>query len=180
MNEHERQAAARELYDRLRSIARMRMAGQHVGHTLDPTGLAHEAVIRLLKFDPAGIRDDDHFLALAAEAMRQILVDHARAKSTAKRGGGVARTGDPDQSPSGWPSASPGDVLAAHEALLRLEREDPEAADFVKLGLFAGLPTDEIAALKGVSRRTVERRLRFALASMRLTSHPETGSGEAS
>lgn len=179
MNEHERQAAAKELYDRLRSIARMRMAGQHAGHTLDPTGLAHEAVIRLLKFDPAGIRDDDHFLALAAEAMRQILVDHARAKSTAKRGGGVPRAGDPDQSPSGWPSANPDDVLAAHDALVTLEREDPEAADFVKLGLFAGIPTEEIAALKGVSRRTVERRFRFALASMRLASQPERGGKEA-
>src|SRR6478736_4429463 len=79
---------ATALYDQLRAMARARMAGQRAGHTLDPTGLANEAIMRLLKCDAAQVDNEDHFLMLAAEAMRQILVDHARARATQKRGGG--------------------------------------------------------------------------------------------
>ena len=79
---------ASALYDRLRALARARMLGQRAGHTLDPTGLAHEAIMRLLKCDPGQINDEEHFMTLAVEAMRQILVDHARAKAAIKRGGG--------------------------------------------------------------------------------------------
>src|SRR5580765_1625749 len=79
---------ATALYDRLRAMARARMAGQRAGHTLDPTGLANEAILRLLKCDAAQINNEEHFLMLAAEAMRQILVDHARARAAQKRGGG--------------------------------------------------------------------------------------------
>src|SRR5882724_10862623 len=82
------QEYAAVLYDRLRALARSRMLGQRDGHTLDPTGLAHEAILRLLKCDPEKISDEDHFMMLAAEAMRQILVDHARARAAKKRGGG--------------------------------------------------------------------------------------------
>src|SRR5690349_24839160 len=64
------------LYDRLRALARARMLGQRTGHTLDPTGLANEAIVRLLKCDSSQVNDEDHFLRLATEAMRQILVDH--------------------------------------------------------------------------------------------------------
>src|SRR5262245_20524492 len=85
VNEQERISAARELYDRLRAIARARMAGQALDHTLDPTGLANEAILRLLKCDVGAIRNEGHFLAVAAEAMRQVLVDHARGKRTSKR-----------------------------------------------------------------------------------------------
>src|SRR3954453_9611048 len=80
------------LYDRLRALARARMLGQRTGHTLDPTGLANEAIVRLLKCDPTRVNDEDHFLRLATEAMRQILVDHARAKATLKRGSDLRPT----------------------------------------------------------------------------------------
>lgn len=157
-----------QLYDRLRSIARARMSGQPAAHTLDPTSLANEAVLRLLKVDEADIRDEHHFLALAAEAMRQILVDHARAKSADKRGGGVR-----PMSMSGEVGATiairgnPDDVIALSEALTGLESEDAEAATIVKMRSFVGMEMDEIAALLGVSRRTVERRYRFAIADLR-------------
>lgn len=175
MKEHERVTAARELYDRLRAIARARMAGQAIDHTLDPTGLANEAILRLLKCDAGAIRNEGHFLAMAAEAMRQVLVDHARAKHASKRGGrGSGGIGDvgPRRREIGSEAdfasldAEPEQVLAAHEALAQLESGDAEAASMVKLRLFAGIPPDEVAALLGVSRRTLERRLRFALASM--------------
>lgn len=168
MQDQDRLDAARELYDRLRAIARGRMAGQRAGHTLDTTSLANEAVIRLLRCDPTSIRDEEHFLAIAAEAMRQILVDHARARAATKRGGRVTmeRTSPVENAPS-LTEAPAAEVLAAHEALASLEKSDPEAAQMVKLSLFAGIPTPEIAVLMNVSRRTVERRVRFAIATMR-------------
>lgn len=168
VNDQDRLAAAQELYGRIRAIARGRMAGQRIGHTLDTTSLANEAVIRLLKCDPSSIRDEEHFLAVAAEAMRQILVDHARARAAAKRGGGEGPKAVPPT--RGWDHASAEEVLAAHEALAALESTDADAAQMIKLSLFAGIPTPEIAALMNVSRRTVERRIRFAIATMRRTA----------
>jgi RNA polymerase sigma factor (TIGR02999 family) len=175
VNEHDRITVARELYDHLRGIARARMAGQAADHTLDPTGLANEAVLRLLKTDMGSIRNEGHFLAMAAEAMRQILVDHARGKHAAKRGGGAVRCEITDETDFGSVDAEPEQVLVAHEALATLEGRDPEAASIVKLRLFGGLPPEEIAALMGVSRRTLERRLRFALASMRVLLQRSVG-----
>src|SRR4051812_41552366 len=123
------------LYDRLRGLARARMSGQSGAHTLDPTGLANEAIIRLLKCDPSQIKDEQHFLALAAEAMRQILVDHARAKRADKRGGG-ARPVSLSASETDYAvqlRMSPEDVLSLSEALTSLESEDEEAATIVKM-----------------------------------------------
>lgn len=167
MDDAERRSAIRELYDRLRLIARSRMAGQANSHTLDPTGLANEAILRLLKCDPRSIRDDDHFLALAAEAMRQILVDHARSKAADKRGGGRRSMDFSDRFEEISFHAEPRDILAASEALAALEAEDSDTGTLVKLRLFAGLSPDELAALMGTSKRTVERRWRYAIASLR-------------
>lgn len=156
------------LYDRLRSLARARMSGQPPAHTLDATGLANEAVLRLMKVDPATINDEQHFLALAAETMRQILVDHARAKRAAKRGGG--QTVVPILGEADLPvrlRSEPEDVLALSDALSELERDDAEAATIVKMRAFAGMDPEEIAALLGVSKRTIERRWRFAMADLR-------------
>ena len=166
MDELQRHSAVRELYDRLRAIARSRMGGQHAAHTLDPTGLANEAVLRLLKCDPASIKSEEHLLALAAEAMRQILVDHARTKTAKKRGGAAERLEFPDI-PDAMVGAEPEEIIAAHEALQTLETQDEQTATLIKLRLFAGLDADEIGALMGVSGRTIERRWRFAMASLK-------------
>jgi RNA polymerase sigma factor (TIGR02999 family) len=162
------------LYDRLRSLARARMSGQRGGHTLDPTGLANEAVLRLLKCDASRIADEQHFLALAAEAMRQILVDHARAKTAQKRGGDVSGKGaKPESLADDMPVAAvhlradPAEILSLSEALTSLEQEDAQAATIVKMRAFVGMGCDEIAALLGLSKRTVERRWRFAMAALR-------------
>lgn len=168
LEEQDRFAAAHELYGRIKAIARGRMSGQRAGHTLDTTSLANEAMVRLLRCNPASIRDEEHFLAVAAEAMRQILVDHARGRATAKRGGREhASRAIPAENAPAWREAPAEEILAAHEALAVLDAADPDAAQLVKLSLFAGIPTPEIAALMNVSRRTVERRLRFAIATMR-------------
>jgi RNA polymerase sigma factor (TIGR02999 family) len=157
------------LYDRLRALARARMSGQRGAHTLDPTGLANEAVLRLLKCDASRITDEQHFLALAAEAMRQILVDHARAKAAQKRGGASAKPeslGD-DLHVAVQLRADPSEILALSEALTSLEQEDAQAATIVKMRAFVGMDCEEIGALLGLSRRTVERRWRFAMADLR-------------
>jgi RNA polymerase sigma factor (TIGR02999 family) len=160
---------ASELYDRLRSLARLRMSGQRASHTLDPTGLANEAILRLLKCDADHIQDEKHFLSLAAEAMRQILVDHARTRSAKKRGGDAKTTSVETLEENTFQfRTDPAEVLAISEALTSLEAEDPDAATIVKMRTFVGMEMDEIAALLDVSRRTVERRWRFAMAELRV------------
>jgi RNA polymerase sigma factor (TIGR02999 family) len=171
------QEYATVLYDRLRALAHARMTGQRAGHTLDPTGLANEAIIRLLKCDPANINDEDHFMTLAAEAMRQILVDHARARAAQKRGGGERPASLEDRDTPGSDAfghalqvrMDPARLLVVNEALENLEKQDSRAAAIVKLRTFAGMNPDEIAALLGLSRRTVERRWRYAMAALRVS-----------
>lgn len=164
------QEYATALYDRLRALARARMAGQRVGHTLDPTGLANEAILRLLKCSADQIRGEDHFMMLAAEAMRQILVDHARARAALKRGGGVRPESlDGERlSQAVQLRMDPAQLLAINEALGELEKQDSSAATIVKLRTFGGMDCEEIAALLKLSRRTVERRWRFAMADLRV------------
>lgn len=164
------------LYDRLRALARARMSGQRSSHTLDPTGLANEAIVRLLKCDPNQIKDEQHFLSLAAEAMRQILVDHARMKNARKRGGNnPAASLESVKETAIQFRTDPAEVLALNEALMSLEAEDPEAAMIVKMRAFVGMDCEEIAALMDTSKRTIERRWRYAMAELR-----ERLGGEAS
>jgi RNA polymerase sigma factor (TIGR02999 family) len=179
--EHEqRSQLATELYDRLRAMARARMAGQPTAHTLEATSLANEAILRLLKVEANQITDERHFLALAAEAMRQILVDHARTKSAQKRGGGARPEELRDDLPASVQlRADPEDVLALNDALQSLEAENPEAATIVKMRAFGGIECDEIAALMNVSKRTIERRWRFAMADLRTRMTGTTGHDES-
>ena len=168
MQPDERTQLATELYDRLRAMARARMAGQPAAHTLEATSLANEAILRLLKVEANQIQDERHFLALAAEAMRQILVDHARGKTALKRGGGARADELREDLPASVQlRADPEEVLALSDALESLESENPEAATIVKMRAFGGIECDEIAALLNVSRRTIERRWRFAMADLR-------------
>src|SRR5687767_10592946 len=152
----DRQAAADLLplvYDELRKLAATRMAGERPGHTLDATGLVHEAYLRLVgadqQFDHRG-----HFFAAAAEAMRRILVDHARSKGAVKRGGDAERRAiDPERFAA---PERPEDLLALDEALDQLEREDPKVAELVKLRYFVGLTIPQAAEALGVSSRTAD------------------------
>src|SRR5262245_23151265 len=171
------------LYDRLRALARARMFGQRTGHTLDPTGLANEAIVRLLKCDPSRVNDEDHFLRLATEAMRQILVDHARAKATLKRGSGLRPTSlrenlarnDTESGDAPALGMDPDQVLELNDALADFEKTDPEAATVVKMRAFAGMNCEEIAALLNTSKRTIERRWRYALAELRVRLSDQEG-----
>src|SRR4051812_26897297 len=136
------------VYTELRELAAARLAGEKPGQTLQPTALVHEAFLRMVgdqRFDGRG-----HFFAAAAEAMRRILVEQARRKGRAKRGGGRRRV-DLDDHPAeaGVPED---DVLALDEALTRLAADDPEAGEVVRLHFFAGLSIEQTAEVLGVSR----------------------------
>jgi RNA polymerase sigma factor (TIGR02999 family) len=149
----------RELYDELRSIAHRHLSREAPGHTLQPTALANEACLRLLKRD-APWEDRAHFLALAATIMRSILVDTARRRQTERHGGAYVRVSfaAAEEIEQGGDI----DVLELDEALDELEALDPRAAEVVRLRFFAGADLDEIARLTGVSARTVKRDWRAA------------------
>jgi RNA polymerase sigma factor (TIGR02999 family) len=148
--------AAEELlplvYDELRKLAAARMAEEKPGQTLQPTALVHEAYVRLVDAERAQHWNSrGHFFAAAAEAMRRILVDHARRKQSQKRGGDRARL-DLDQLPAAT-SERLDDVLDIDAALVGLADADRQAAELVKLRYFAGLTIPQAAAALGVSPR---------------------------
>lgn len=160
-------SAAAELlplvYAELRKLAAARLAQEKPGQTLDATGLVHEAYLRLVggqKFDGRG-----HFFAAAAEAIRRILVEQARRRQTAKRGGNLDRVAlDPDRVSAPAPDE---ELLALHEALDRLAEQHPEKAELVKLRYFAGLTADEAADALGISPSTADRHWNYARAWLR-------------
>jgi RNA polymerase sigma factor (TIGR02999 family) len=147
------------VYDELRSLAARHLAREGAGHTLQPTALVHEAYARLAEGEVAFV-DRSHFLALAARTMRRVLVDHARGRRRARRGGGAAHitlTGSVAASPS------PGfDVLALDDALTVLATVDRRKADVVELHYFGGLSYVDVATSLGISAATVDRDLRVA------------------
>lgn len=142
------------IYAELRKIAANKMAGESPGHTLQATALVHEAWLRLAGPEGARWQNRAHFFAAAAEAMRRILVEHARRKQSQKRGGGAERV-ELDES-SLVLAAPPDELLAVDEALGELAREDPAAAELVKLRYFVGMTMEEAAAALGLSKRTAE------------------------
>ncbi len=143
------------VYAELRALAAARMANEATGHTLDPTGLVHEAYLRLVGPKDAARWDGrGHFFAAAAEAMRRILVEHARRKRGPEHGGHLRRC---DLDPEGPTAPDRSDrLLALDEALDRFAAAEPRAAEVVKLRYFAGLTVAEVAALLGISPRTVD------------------------
>jgi RNA polymerase sigma factor (TIGR02999 family) len=161
-----REAAAELLplvYDELRRLAAARIAGEAPGHTLDATALVHEAYLRLV--GDQAFEGRAHFFAAAAEAMRRILVNHARDRSRLKRGGPRHRVDlDRIAGTAAAASASDDDLLDLDDALEGLARDYPRAADIVKLRLFAGMTLDEAAASLNLSRRTAQRDWNFARA----------------
>jgi RNA polymerase sigma factor (TIGR02999 family) len=148
------------VYDELHRLAGHKMAGEPTGHTLQATALVHEAWLRLVGTDPQGWENRAHFFAAAAEAMRRILVDHARRKKSLKRGGGAEHI---ELDESALVLSAPADeVLAVHEALDRLTNEDPQAAELVKLRYFVGMTMEEAASALGLAPRTAERLWTYA------------------
>jgi RNA polymerase sigma-70 factor (ECF subfamily) len=150
------------VYDELRSLAGAWLRGQRSGHTLQPTALVHEAYLRLVDQTGAHWQSRAHFMAVAATAMRQILIDHARRQQAAKRGGNWRRI-SLDQAADALPLPEV-DVLALDEALTRLAALNPRQAQIVEMRFIAGLSVDETAHVLDVSPRTVKFDWRMARA----------------
>lgn len=149
------------VYDELRRVARRYLSGERADHTLQATGLVNEAFIRLAGTDVPWA-DRTHFFAVAARMMRRILIDHAKARNSDKRGGG-ARPTIYDDSRMGQEAAAV-DILDVDAALKRLAKIDEQKSDIVVLHFFGGMTYDEIAAALGISAATVDRHLRLGKA----------------
>jgi RNA polymerase sigma factor (TIGR02999 family) len=143
------------VYADLRRIAARHLSGERAGHTLSPTALVHEAWLRLSTETAFAPEDRRRYFAIAARRMRQVLVDHARRRDAAKRGGGeraeVTLSGLADDGGDRL------DVLALDQALERLEAADARKAQVVELRYFAGIEMSDIAELLGISRATAQR-----------------------
>jgi RNA polymerase sigma factor (TIGR02999 family) len=164
--EHGHPEAAEQLlplvYQELRKLAAHKMSGESGGHTLQATALVHEAWIRLVGGSTQRFQNREHFFAAAAEAMRRILVDHARRKKSLKRGSGAVPE-EFDES-SIVLAAPPDELLAVHEALDRLAVEDAAAAQLVKLRYFIGMTMEQAASALGMAPRSTERLWTYARA----------------
>ena len=160
------QAATEELlplvYGELRRIARRHLRGERHGHTLEATALVHEVYLRLSDGAELHWNDRVHFYAVAAQMMRRVLVDHARGRDAAKRGGSVIKVSlDEARDPA---VESGADVVALDDALAALEALDPRKSRIVELRFFGGLTLEETAAVLGVSVPTVVKETRLARA----------------
>lgn len=154
MSEESREAIIERLYPELRSLAGSLMARERAEHTLQPTALVNEAWLRLVDVEMVNLQGRAHFFGIAARCMRQVLVDHARGKAAAKRGGGWARvTLDAGVMAVEDPQF---ELIALDEALTRFEALDPRASRVAEMRLFAGMTIEEIAADLSVSPRTVD------------------------
>jgi RNA polymerase sigma factor (TIGR02999 family) len=154
------------VYEELRRLARARMVQERREHTLQATALVHEAYLRLVG-DGADWDSRGHFFAAAAEAMRRILIEHARARKSLKRGGGLERValdGVGEALPVISPFHDIEDLLALDEALQRFAVEAPDKVNLVKLLYFAGLSLEEAASAMGISKTTAHRNWIYARA----------------
>jgi RNA polymerase sigma factor (TIGR02999 family) len=155
------------VYEELRRLAAARMGHEASGHTLQPTALVHEAWLRL-----GGDRQPDwnsraHFFAAAAEAMRRVLIDHARRQLSQRRGGGQEHVDVVDLDPAA--ATDDAHVLAVNDALEQLALAEPRKAELVKLRYFAGLTLPEAAQAMGISLATAERWWAYARACLSKT-----------
>lgn len=150
------------IYDELRGLAGAAMQHERPAHTLQPTALVHEAFVRLVGSNQAAWNNRQHFFGAAAEAMRRVLVDHARARGAAKRGSG--RAAMPLDSVLVEFEQRSTDLLVLDEALRQLGDFDSQAARIVELRFFGGLTVEQAADVLGVSPSTIERGWRTARA----------------
>lgn len=149
------------VYGDLRAIAARQMSGERPDHTLQPTALLNEAWIRLDREAGSGWENRAHFFAVAARAMRQVLVDHARKRGAARRGGQLQRVTLHDEISTDGPDPD-FDLLDLHDAIERLSAQDPALGQMIELRFFGGLTLDETAEVLAVSRRKVAKDWAFA------------------
>ena len=162
-DEHARDQLFAAVYPQLRQIAARFLQHERGDHTLEPTALVNELALRLLGSEPIAYNDRTHFFALAAQMMRRILIDHARARVAGKRGGVQQRVNL--SSVEAWqPAPQSEDMLMLDEALSKLEKADGRAAKVVELRFFGGLREQEVADVLGVSVITVKRDWKVARA----------------
>lgn len=167
------------VYDELRRVAGYQLHGERAGHTLQPTALVNEAYLKLVRSPGADWRDRAHFVAIAARAMRQVLVDHARRRDAFKRGGDRQQT-----TLSGVPlgvDLNSDELLALDEALDRLDALDSRLRHVVEYKFFGGLTDKETAELLGVTPRTAQRDWVKARAWLYRELYPDApdGAGES-
>jgi len=152
-----------QIYDELRGLARARLASERRGHTLQATALVHEAWLKLRRHPAATSKAA--FFSAAADAMRQILVDHARTRGRIRRGGGERREAlDLAEMPAPGGDGIPDEIVALDDAIRRLEEQEPVAAKVVTMRFFAGFTVAETAQALDISERTVKREWQFARA----------------
>lgn len=163
------------IYRELRRIAASQLRRERLDHTLVPTALVHEVYLRLIDQRRASWENRAHFFGVAAQLMRRILVDHARAHHAAKRGDRAARVSLDVALEEARDSERPEDILAIDLALERLARLDPEQARVVELRFFAGLTVEETAHVLNRSSRTIKREWRLARAWLFRELRPATG-----
>lgn len=155
------EALAPLIYEELQKLARRLFVSEKAGHTLQATALVNEAYVKLVNVDVSW-QDRAHFYSLAARMMRRLLVNHAKAKNAAKRGGGALRvTLDESSVPA---TGADADLLLLDEALTTLADVDPRKADLVQLQYFGGLSFREMEEVTGLSSSTLDRELRMARA----------------
>jgi RNA polymerase sigma factor (TIGR02999 family) len=150
------------VYEELRRLARHHLAGQRRGHTLQTADLVGEAYLKLVNAKGTGWKNRAHFFAVASTAMRSVLVDHARRRKYAKRGGNPVRVSLSEADQISDPGTA--EVLAVDEALSRLAALDPRKAQIVELRYFGGLSVEDIGRLLDLSSRTIKREWRWARA----------------
>jgi len=143
-------------------IAQAKLASQGAGHTLQATALVHEVFLKFRDHPTLMSAEPGRFFQVAAQAMRQILIDHARARGRIKRGGGIRREFADVAELADGQSAE--EIVALDEAISRLEVAEPQAARVVQLRFFAGLTVEETAKALGISERTVKRNWQYARA----------------
>ncbi|MCL2641383.1 MAG: sigma-70 family RNA polymerase sigma factor [Phycisphaerales bacterium] len=148
------------VYDEFRALAHHYLTQARADHTLQPTALVHEAYMKLVGQDGADWQSRHHFFSAAAQAMRHVLVDYARAHMCEKRGGGRVRV-QLDEAVAFSPKKDE-DVLALHEALEKLAGISPRQAKIVELRFFGGMTVEEVATTLNVSKRTIEGEWTFA------------------
>jgi RNA polymerase sigma factor (TIGR02999 family) len=162
-DDHARDRLFAEVYPQLRQIASRFLQHERGDHTLEPTALVNELALRLLGSEPIAYSDRTHFFALAAQMMRRILIDHARARVAEKRGG-IQQRVNLSSIEEGQTAPQSEDVLMLDEALSKLEQADGRAARVVELRFFGGLREQEVADILGVSVITVKRDWKVARA----------------
>ena len=150
------------VYDEMRRLARAMMNRQSRGHSLQPTDLVHNVFVKLANAEHPNWENKKHFMAVAARAMRSILVDHARAKQRKKRKAGDKRVPMDDWVEDFQRNEIGMDLIALNEYLASLESKDPRAAQVLEMRFFGGFSMEEIAAALGISERTIDRDWKFA------------------